>query len=387
MPTRRARAWRRLRKAVGGITARRPSLRELAALAVAALAGALFYRLGVPLAWVLGPLAATAALSIAGWPVFTSVTGRRFGQVTIGASIGLNISAAVLATIVMWLPVMLFTAMFAIVLGGIMAAPLARLGKVDIRTAYYAMMPGGLTEMANIGLAAGARPEPIALAQSLRVTLLVVTLPPLIVALDIHGDAVDGLAGQVLPWTHTLVALALGLAGVWLARLARFNNPWMLGALIGTGTAAALGLLIGKIPYWLFYAGQLMIGIAVGARFRRESLMRLPRFALAVTFTIIVVATILCAYAWVLSRLTGLDLASAALGASPGGFAEMAITAQTLHLSVGLVTAFHVVRAFLVNAVVEHIRAGLARIGLFRLTAGIFGVAPDIVPPAEKEPD
>jgi membrane AbrB-like protein len=354
---------------------------------VAALAGALFYKVGIPLAWVLGPLVATAALSIAGWPVFTSVTGRRFGQVTVGAGIGLNISAAVLATIVLWLPVMVVTAIFAIVLGGIMAAPLARLGKVDIRSAYYAMMPGGLTEMANIGLAAGARPEPIALAQSLRVTLLVVILPPLIVALDIHGDAVDGLAGQPLPWLLTLVALMLGLAGVWVARIARFNNPWMLGALMGTGTAAALGLLVGKIPYPLFYAGQLMIGIAVGARFKRESLMRLPRFAGAVTVTIIIVATIMGAYAWVLSRLTGLDLASAALGASPGGFAEMAITAQTLHLSVGLVTAFHVVRAFLVNAVVEHIRAFLARIGLFRVMGRVFGVAPDIEPPATKEPD
>jgi len=46
------------------------------------------------------------------------------------------------------------------------------------------------------------------------------------------------------------------------------------------------------------------------------------------------------------SGLTGLDLASAALATSPGGFAERAVTAQVLHLSVGLVTAFHVVRAF-----------------------------------------
>ena len=80
----------------------------------------------------------------------------------------------------------------------------------------------------------------------------------------------------------------------------------------------------------------------------------------------------MAAYAAALSRLSGLDLASAALGASPGGFAEMAITAQTLHLSVGLVTAFHVVRAFLVNAVVEHVRLRLARMGLFTATARIF---------------
>ena len=379
------RAWRKLRGFGGRFAARRPSRHELVALLVAAAAGAAFHRLAVPLAWVLGPLVATAALAVAGRPVFTSVNARRFGQVTIGASIGLNITAAVLATIVLWLPVLIATAIFAIVLGAVIAAPLARWGGIDIRTAYYSMMPGGLTEMANIGLAAGARPEPIALAQSLRVTLLVLILPPLIVALDIHGDAVDGLAGRPLPWLHTLVALALGLGGVRLARLLRFNNPWMLGALIGTGTAAALGLLVGKLPTWLFYAGQFMIGIAVGARFRRESLMRLPRFAAAVTGTIIIVATIMGAYAALLSRLSGLDLASAALGASPGGFAEMAITAQTLHLSVGLVTAFHVVRAFLVNAAVEHIRGMLARIGLFTMMSRIVGLPDEPGPAGERD--
>ena len=66
-----------------------------------------------------------------------------------------------------------------------------------------------------------------------------------------------------------------------------------------------------------------------------------------------------------MSGLTGLDLASAALATSPGGFAERAVTAQVLHLSVGLVTAFHVVRAFVVNGFAEHCRAVFERVGLF----------------------
>jgi membrane AbrB-like protein len=175
--------------------------------------------------------------------------------------------------------------------------------------------------------------------------------------------------------TAPLAAMALGFGGVFLARIARFNNPWMLGALIGTGAAAALGLLIGRLPTALFYAGQFMIGISVGARFSRGSIARLPRFAVAATCTILLVASVMATYAAALSRLSGLDLASAALGASPGGFAEMAITAQTLHLSVGLVTAFHVVRAFLVNAVVEHVRRWLARRGLVAATGRARGLA------------
>jgi uncharacterized membrane protein AbrB (regulator of aidB expression) len=43
----------------------------------------------------------------------------------------------------------------------------------------------------------------------------------------------------------------------------------------------------------------------------------------------------------------------------------MAITAQTLHLSVGIVTAFHIARAFLVNGFTTQFYALFEKIGLF----------------------
>jgi uncharacterized membrane protein AbrB (regulator of aidB expression) len=53
----------------------------------------------------------------------------------------------------------------------------------------------------------------------------------------------------------------------------------------------------------------------------------------------------LCAgYAWVLAQATQLHWATVLLGTSPGGIAEMAITAKVLQLGVPLVTAFHVTR-------------------------------------------
>ena len=93
--------------------------------------------------------------------------------------------------------------------------------------------------------------------------------------------------------------------------------------------------------------------------------MRLPRLVMTGVAFVIILAAMLFAYAVLLSASTGLDLASTALGASPGAFAEMAVTAQTLHLSVGLITAFHVVRAFFVNGFAEHFRRLLNRYGIF----------------------
>ncbi|NKB79893.1 hypothetical protein HED49_19745 [Ochrobactrum daejeonense] len=49
------------------------------------------------------------------------------------------------------------------------------------------------------------------------------------------------------------------------------------------------------------------------------------------------------------SMASGLDVASSLLAVSPGGFSEMAATADILKLNVALVTIFHVTRAFIVN--------------------------------------
>jgi uncharacterized protein len=146
----------------------------------------------------------------------------------------------------------------------------------------------------------------------------------------------------------------------------RLNNPWMIGALTGAGIAAASGLFVGRLPLPLYWFGQqFLIGISIGSRFKREVVLRLPRVFVSSAVFVLILATLLFGYAALLSLLTGLDLASATLGASPGGLAEMAITAQTLHLSVGLVTGFHVVRAFIVNGFTTRLWAGFHRVGLF----------------------
>jgi uncharacterized protein len=54
-----------------------------------------------------------------------------------------------------------------------------------------------------------------------------------------------------------------------------------------------------------------------------------------------------------LSALTQLDLRSLTLGMMPGGIAEMSLTAETLQLSVPLVTAMQVMRLLFVLFLAE----------------------------------
>ena len=356
------------------------SPRAFISLALSLLAGALAAHFHVPLAWTLGPLVATAAMSIFGQPIFAPLLGRRFGQLVIGTSTGLSVTAAVLASIVAFLPLIVLSSFVAVLFSGVVSVFFARFARLDRKTAFFAMVPGGLSEMANIGSLAGAHAEPIAVSQALRVALLVLIMPQLIVSLGIHGNIDDLVVQAYLTWPTLFASLGCGVAGIGLAWLLRFNNPWMIGALVGASAATSAGLLHGRMPYWLFATGQMMMGLAIGARFRREMVMRLPRlFAISALHTL-ALAAMLLALALVLSGFTSLDFASAALGTSPGGTTEMAVTAQTLHLSVGLVTAFHVVRAFVVNGFATRFYTLFEWAGLFRLMERCVGTSQ----PAER---
>lgn len=342
-----------------------------AALAAPLSSGLLFAYLGVPLAWLLGPLVGSAAISLIGSPIFAPVAGRRLGQMIVGATIGLHVTGSMIGGMIAWFPAMAATAMVSVTLAAFASAFLARLGDIDEKTAYYAMLPGGLSEMANVGMADGARPEPIALAQSLRVAIVVCLVPPAIVSLGIDGGVYE--SHSTLPIELWMVPVLLCISGLGIAILSALGlgNVWMTGSLVSIAVLSAFGWPNRHMLPIAFGIAQFLIGISVGARFKRDIIFRLPRIAAASALMSIVITCTLFGLAMGLAHLTGLDLASAALASSPGGLAEMASTAQILHLGIVLVTAFHVTRAILVNAFATRIYRLFSGIGLLRLGSWI----------------
>jgi len=330
------------------------------------LTGYAGHTFGLPLAWVLGPLIITAAFSIGGVIPYAPLAGRRVGQIIIGAAIGLNVTPAVAGTVIAWLPMMIITSLISMFVGSACAIGLARLGRIDLKTAYFCMMPGGLSEMANIGAKHGAQSEHIALTQALRIAIVVCILPPLLVALGLEGEFYNRTLGQDVPGQVLPLLAVAGLTGVLLVRLLRLNNPWMIGSLVGVGIVTAFGYFEGRMPREIFYGGQFLLGISIGARFRRDVVFKLKKFTLISSCFVVMMAGCMFAYAVVLAYIGGIDIASAALSSSPGGFAEMAVTAEVLHLNIALVTAFHIIRAMLVNGFTTQWFGLLDKIGFFR---------------------
>lgn len=316
---------------------------------LAAAAGAAAYAMHVPLAWVLGPLLAAAILSVTGFDFISFRPLRQGGQIIVGATIGLNVTAEVAAGMLTWIIPMIVTGLVAVWVAGTLSVGFSRLAKVDIKTAFFSLMPGGLAEMGNIGASVGARLEPIAIAQSLRVALIVFLVPPLLMVLHDGGIITPPVFDDYLTAGPVILLLVVGGVAAFIVGRMKLNNPWAIGPLIAAAILTSSGVVGGHMPRPVFFTGQLLLGFAIGSLFRRDLVRQLPRVVSGGSVFVILVLAAMVVVGMVLAWLTGLDPGTAILAASPGGMTEMAVTAETLHLNTALVAVFHVARAIMVN--------------------------------------
>ena len=300
-----------------------------------------------PLPWMIGPLLVMAAVKVFGADVDVPRGGRQTGQLIIGCALGLYFTPAVVSALAVHAVTMLFAAAFAILLGYICGFSLSPISGVDKTTAFFASVPGGAAEMAVLSERFGAATDKVALAQSLRILLVVVLIPAILTFSGAHGaDQYQPSPGQVsYPGLALLLSLCVIVGGI--LTIVNIPNAWMLGPLFVSIAVTVSQTGLSAMPVPLSNLGQLLIGCALGARFEQGFIRSARRylFGLAVSIGIALVLSALFGFA--LAYLTGIPIPTLILATAPGGIAEMGITAKVLQLGVPLVTAFHVTRIVL----------------------------------------
>ena len=324
--------------------ARDSGLNPLLALLLCAGAGAAFTALRLPLPWMIGPLLAMAACNFAGAELRAPRGGRALGQVLIGTALGLYFTPAVGREVIAHWPLLLLAAGVAVLLGVLGGWVLSRVSGVDPTTAFFASVPGGAAEMTVLGERFRARPDRVALAQSLRILVVVIVVPFALTYSGAHGS--DSLATAALPlrWPGLATLLAIAAAAALLLDRLRMPNAFMFGPLAVTIAFTAAEVQFSSLPAILANAAQLLIGCALGARFERRSLESAPRYVAGVLVSVLIGLALAALIAAAVAKLAGLSVPSLVLAMAPGGIAEMCITAKVLQLGVPLVTAAHVAR-------------------------------------------
>jgi uncharacterized protein len=314
------------------------------ALLLCGAAGAVCAWLGLPLPWMIGPLAAMAASNFAGIGLRAPAGSRQLGQIVVGTALGLYFTPLVAREVVSYWPLLLVGGVLAIFLGVLGGWVLRRLTGTDATTAFFASVPGGATEMTILGERFGARTDRVALAQSLRILAVVIIVPFALTWSGAHGTDLYQPAAVAFDWQR--LAALLAAAAAMGALVARFGMPnaFMFGPL-ALATALTIGEIpLSSLPSSLSSAAQILLGCALGARFERRSLQSAPRYVFGVLASVATTIAAAACSAWAVAATWGLPTPTLILAMAPGGIAEMCITAKVLQLGVPLVTAAQVAR-------------------------------------------
>ncbi len=331
-------------------------------LGLAWAAAALCLALHTPLPWMIGPLLATATMSMLGGPTESWTPLRNTGQWTIGCALGLYFTPQVVGLITgLWWAVAL-NIVWALLMGLLFGVWLYRVhhgpGPLHVKgltriTTYFSTPIGAASEMTMIGERYGAQTDLVASAHSLRVLLVTLIIPFGFQWAGLHGLDTTLPGARVVQWPGlALLALLTGL-GCWTMVSLKRTNPWFIGALAVSLVVTACGVTLSAIPQWLSNAAQLVIGISLGVRFTPGFAHMAPRWLGSVAVATVAMILLCAGFAVVVGRFADLHWATLLLGTSPGGIAEMSITAKVLQLGVPVVTAFHVTRLAAVLLLVE----------------------------------
>ncbi len=341
---------------------------RLLTLAWALLCGSAAAFVGMPLPWIIGPMFGVGLLTYAGHGARQPAWVRKAGQITIGIALGLYFTPAVIRELTLYAGWMVLGAVFSLGLTAGFARLFQRIGRTDGPTAIYASAIGAASDMAIAAQRAGANGAAVASAHALRV-MMVVTVVSFLAAFMAGPAAASRLAArtaEIAPQTLAVLML-LALLAAWAISRTRMPNPWVLVPLAIAAGYAAMGNET-RLPDVLVNGGSVLIGWALGQHMTRDFFRASPRILLAAFVMTLGMLALSLLFAGVIAAMMGLPMITAIVATSPGGIAEMAITAKVLGLGAPVVTAFHLVRLVSVILLIRPLCLWLVHTGWIRLS-------------------
>jgi membrane AbrB-like protein len=326
-------------------------LRLAGALALGGLGGALAASAQLPLAWMIGAMLATTAGAMAGLPIAVPPALRSLFVVVLGVMLGSSFTPAILDQLGDWAVSLTALIAYVVMSGAAGTFFFRRFVGYDRVTAYFAAMPGGLSEMVLVGTAMGGDTRIISMTHAARLLLIVLALPfafQWLLDYDPAARPAFGAAmGELAPGDLALLALC-GVAGFFGARALKLPAAPVVGPMILSAIVHLAGWTSAPPPAVLVTAAQVVVGAAIGCRFAGVGLGFILRIVTAAAGVTLVLIAITLLVAGVIHAATGLPAEALVLAFAPGGLAEMSLIALALSMDAAFVATHHIVRIFLV---------------------------------------
>lgn len=308
--------------------------------------------LGWPMPYVLGSLLTSAIIAtnlshhLPSAYVFPQ--NLRWSSIAV---IGLVIGAQVTPDLLKEAPKLVysFTALtlFVVLAQGVNYLIFRHIGKYDRQTAFFSGSPGGLFESISLGEAAGADLRLLMLQQFLRI-ILVVTLVPVGFSwwYGAPVGSASGLSFTDNPTTtsNIITLIIAGFAGIYLGKRLHFPAPQLIGPIVAATVLNLSGLAEINVPVWLVSVAQVVVGTALGMRFRGMTRRLLLRGAGLSFLSVSAMLVLGFGMSLVILPYAGQPLEVLLISFAPGGVTEMTLVALSLSANPAFVTLHHLYR-------------------------------------------
>lgn len=329
-----------------------PTVSLLQALVLGIAGAGLAMLLNLPAGVLVGPALAVAAGALAGLKPGVPDPLRNLVFVVIGLSVGSGFTSDAGAAIGRWPIAFLALGLMLAATMTIGRAILVRWFGYDRQSAVLTAAPGHLSFVLALGQDTGADVARIAVAQTIRVMVLIAVVPFAALALGYQMPAtVLPPAAPMPPAPLALLAAAGVLLGLVFRRL-RLPAPLLLGPMVVSALSQVTGLTGGGPPAWLLLPAMVTMGALIGSRFSGLT----PSMVGNALFAGLTVTALSAGFAALaaLPVSAALDMPAAHVLAAfaPGGLEAMIALGATMGASPGFVAASHVVRLMILTVLI-----------------------------------
>ncbi|HOI81882.1 MAG TPA: AbrB family transcriptional regulator [Synergistales bacterium] len=326
----------------------------------------LFDIFNIPGSAITGSLTIVALFSSFGveWAILPPFTSTFF-QIIIGITIGCRFGKENLPRMKRLVLPGLVVSVWMLLTGLVCGILLTILTDLELGTALYSSVPGGMAEMGLIALSRDLSVPMVSMFQFVRVVVVQAAVP--IIAIKYKSvRAVNSISSINFEkteekkqvdgnWIRVLATFLIGSLGGLTAKNMGVPVGGMLGSMIVVGILRTWGLSLQGFPKWAVIIAQIGIGSYLGMTFSPETASNLHlMFLPTIGFSILLVISGI-ALGFVARRVFGWDLTTSLLACSAAGVTQMSSIALDMKADAVTVGLIHSIRLALIVLVMPMI--------------------------------
>ncbi|UOQ44956.1 AbrB family transcriptional regulator [Halobacillus salinarum] len=314
--------------------------------------GYLFDLLHIPAGWLLGAMLVGASYRLLIADISYPNLLFDLSLAVIGVSIGIGIQLTMFKEAASYLLPLAVSMVTLLLASWFLGKVLDKYSNLDAKTALFCCLPAGASIMMALSREYKANLSMVAAFQTVRIMMLVSTIPIVAGVMSSFisteetesASPVQTVHSEVPMWEALIIfillaAFTLFVASKWRIPLAPFLYSIIFGFVFITFVKT-----LPAMPNVMVGAGMAILGVIIGVRFDRESLVEIKRIgwtSLGVLGAFFILTFIIT---FVFYLMTPLDFITSLLAIVPAGAPQMASVAASLGLDASIVAAMQVTR-------------------------------------------